>query len=50
MTITPMTSIQMPRRIAQVTKLMVYPLIFSLQTVSIFWATWHQVYRRNGRG
>ena len=43
--ITPMTSIQIPRRIAQMTKLMVSPLILSLETVAIFWATWHLVYR-----
>ena len=48
--ITPLTSIQIPRRIAQATRLMVSPLIFTLQTVSIFWTTWHAVYRGNDRG
>lgn len=48
--ITPMTSIQIPRRIAQMTKLMVSPLILSLETVGIFWATWNAVYRVNDRG
>ena len=48
--ITPMTSIQIPRRIAQATRLMISPLILSLQTVGIFWATWHSVYRVNDRG
>ena len=48
--ITPMTSIQIPRRIAQATRLMVAPLILSLETVSIFWATWNAVYRANDRG
>lgn len=48
--ITPMTSIQIPRHIAQMTKLMVSPLIFSLETAAIYWATWHLAYRVNGRG
>ena len=48
--ITPMTSIQIPLRIAQATRLMISPLILSLQTCSVFWATWHQVYRVNDRG
>ena len=48
--ITPMTSIQIPLRIAQATRLMISPLILSLQTVGIFWATWHAVYRANDRG
>lgn len=43
--ITPMTSIQIPLRIAQATRLMISPLILSLQTVGIFWATWSAVYR-----
>lgn len=43
--ITPLTSIQIPLRIAQATRLMISPLILSLQTVSIYWATWHAVYR-----
>lgn len=43
--ITTMTSIQIPLRIAQATRLMVSPLILSLETVGIFWATWHAVYR-----
>lgn len=47
--ITPMTSIQIPRRIAQMTKLMVSPLILSLETAAIFWATWHAVYRLNSQ-
>ena len=48
--ITPMTSIQIPRRIAQATRLMVSPLILSLQTVGIYWATWNAVYRGHERG
>lgn len=48
--ITPMTSIQIPLRIAQMTKLMVSPLILSLETSQIFWTVWHQVYRVNDRG
>ena len=48
--ITPMTSIQIPLRIAQATRLMISPFILSLQTVGIFWATWSAVYRANDRG
>ena len=48
--ITPMTSIQIPLRIAHATRLKVAPLILSLETCSIFWATWHSIYRVNDRG
>lgn len=43
--ITPATSIQIPRRIAQATRLAIYPLIISLEYIGDFWRTWSQVYR-----
>ena len=45
--ITPMTSIQIPLRIAQATRLVVSPLIIALQTIGIFWAVWGEVYGAN---
>lgn len=48
--ITPMTSIQIPRRIAQMTKLMVSPLILSLEWQGALLETWHKVYRGHEHG
>ena len=43
--ITPATSIQIPRRIAKATRLMMMPTIIALHTIGIFWTTWASVYR-----
>lgn len=43
--ITPETSIQIPLRIAQATRLMMMPTIIALQTIGHFWTTWADVYR-----
>lgn len=43
--ITPATSIQIPLRIAQATRLAMMPAIITLQSIGCFWATWHAVYR-----
>lgn len=43
--ITPATSIQIPWRIAQATRLAISPLIISLEFVGDFWRAWSQVYR-----
>lgn len=43
--ITPMTSIQIPRHIAQATRVMIAPLIFALDVTAVYWQTWHMVYR-----
>jgi len=45
--ITPLTSIQIPRHIAKTVRLATMPTINALQTVAVFWATWHAVYRVN---
>jgi hypothetical protein len=45
--ITPLTSIQIPRYIAKTVRLATMPTIIALQTVAVFWATWHAVYRVN---
>ena len=42
--ITPATSIQIPRRIAQATRLAISPLIISLEFVGCFFETWNKVY------
>ena len=43
--ITQATSIQIPLRIAQATRLAIVPTIITLKTVEAFWAAWHAVYR-----
>lgn len=43
--ITPATSIQIPLRIAQATRLMMMPTIITLQSIGHFWTTWAAVYR-----
>lgn len=43
--ITPATSIQIPRRIAQATRFAISPLIISLEFVGDFFRTWSEVYR-----
>jgi len=45
--ITPMTSIQIPLRIAQATRLVVSPLIITLQTIGIFFEVRGEVYGAN---
>ena len=47
--ITPMTSIQIPLRIAQAVRLATMPTIIALQTIGHFWTAWHAVYRVNRR-
>ncbi|MCB4358440.1 hypothetical protein [Quatrionicoccus australiensis] len=42
--ITPATSMQIPRRIAQATRLAISPLIISLEFIGDFLRTWSQVY------
>lgn len=43
--ITPATSMQIPWRIAQATRLAISPLIISLEFVGCFFETWATVYR-----
>ena len=43
--ITTATSIQIPLRIAQATRLMMMPTIITLQSIGHFLATWAAVYR-----
>ena len=43
--ITPATSIQIPLRIAQATRLMMMPTIITLQTIGHYWTTLAAVYR-----
>ena len=45
MTITPATSIRVPRVIAQMTKIAVMPTIIGLQIIAHYWASWHAAYR-----
>ena len=48
--ITPMTSIQIPRHIAQLTRMMVSPLILVLEWHGDYWSMWHRVYRGHEHG
>lgn len=48
--ITPATSIQIPLRIAQATRLAILPTIIAMQTVEAFWEAWHAVYRKPAKG
>jgi len=43
--IIPATSIQIPLRIAQATRLAILPTIITLQAIGHFWTTWAAVYR-----
>lgn len=43
--ITPATSIQIPLRIAQASRLMMMPTIIAMQTVGWLWSAWSEVYR-----
>lgn len=43
--IIPATSMQIPWRIAQATRIAISPLIISLEFVGDFWRTWILVYR-----
>lgn len=47
--IAPATSIQIPLRIAQATRLMMMPTIITLQTIGHFWEAWNAVYRCSKR-
>ena len=48
--ITPMTSIQIPRRIAQATRAMIAPLILVMTWQRDYLSVWHQVYREPVNG
>lgn len=43
--ITQATSIKIPLRIAQATRLMMMPTIITMQSIGHFWTTWAAVYR-----
>lgn len=47
---TPATSIQIPLRIAQATRLAILPTIITLQSIGNFLEAWHAVYRKPAKG
>ena len=44
--ITPATSIQIPLRIAQASRLMMMPTIIAMQSYGNFWTVWAEVFRK----